>query len=302
MHIIEAAHLTKKYGPTIAVEDVSLSIPKGKIYGFLGLNGAGKTTTMRMLLGMIKANLGSIRLFGKPVGTNLSIWSRVGYMIETAQAYPNLSVWENLQLYQHYYRLDGEENIHEVISLLKLEKYRTVKSKHLSLGNLQRLALSQALINHPELLILDEPVNGLDPSGIVEIRELLKQLADQGTTIIISSHLLSEISRIADTIGIIHEGRLIKEIEATTLQQEIEQKLIIETLDNAAASAMLSERAISNHENSTNELEVDDPRYINHPNELAEQIIAQGIGLKKLYLHKEDLESYFLKTIQTATA
>ena len=195
MNIIQTNKLTKRYGDTIAVNSVSIHVKEGEIYGFLGLNGAGKTTTIRLLLGLIKPDSGSCKLFEKEPKQSSDIWNEVGYLIETPHSYPNLSVYENLEVICKLRDISAKSKINEIIDRLKLDPYKNKKEKNLSSGNKQRLGLAKALIHKPKLLLLDEPINGLDPAGIVEIRELLKELAENHkTTIFLSSHILSEIS------------------------------------------------------------------------------------------------------------
>ena len=201
MEVIRTKNLTKSFGDVLAVDDVSLNVEEGEIYGFLGLNGAGKTTTIRLLLGMIKQNSGSKKLFGKKIDRSTSVWNDVGYLVETPHSYPDLTVTENLELIRRYRKLPDSKPVNEIILKLNLTEYKNRKAKHLSLGNNQRLGLAKALIHNPKLLILDEPINGLDPAGIVEIRELLTDLAhNHNTTIFLSSHILSEISKLAARI------------------------------------------------------------------------------------------------------
>lgn len=300
--VIKTNGLTKLYGKMAAVNQLNLDIKKGTIYGFLGLNGAGKTTTMRMLLGMIKPTKGNAMLFGQDVvKAGKALWSKTGYMIESTYAYPNLTVIEYLGLFSKYYGLKNKQPIEKVVDLLQLNTYRNVQSRHLSLGNLQRLGLAKALMHNPELLILDEPVNGLDPSGIVEIRNLLKELSKQGTTILISSHLLGEISKIADTIGIIHQGVLIKELEAASLHQQLKRKLILNTEDNTQASSLLGDYGIIAQPNN-NELEIIERLDLATPSKVARIIVEGRIGLTKLNPYEEELETYFLRTIEQKSA
>lgn len=296
--MIETKNLSKIYAGIAAVNDVTLCVGKGKIYGFLGLNGAGKTTTMRMLLGMIKPTSGSINLFGNPSPVGKEIWQKVGYMVESTHAYPELSVIENLRIFYWYYGIANKMAISEVIFLLQLQRYQHVKAKNLSLGNLQRLGLAKALMHQPELLILDEPVNGLDPSGIVEIRKLIIRLASEGTTVLISSHLLSEIAKIADTIGIIHQGSLIKEIESADLHAELQRKLLINTSRNSDSNDLLNKSGFACHENDSGELEISDLVAIAQPEKVAGLIVSSGVDLKELKTYEEDLEAYFLRTIK----
>ncbi len=194
---IRTESLSKHFGEVKAVDEVSVHVRRGEIYGCLGLNGAGKTTLIRMLLGMIRPNNGKVRLMGKELTRNFDLWNQVGYLEETPHAYPNLSVEENLRVCYTLRQLDRPALTGQIIEKLKLAKYRHVKAKNLSLGNQQRLGLAKALMHRPRLLLLDEPVNGLDSEGIVEVRELLLEMAAGGTTIFLSSHLLAEVSKLA---------------------------------------------------------------------------------------------------------
>jgi ABC-type multidrug transport system ATPase subunit len=204
--------LSKRYRDVLAVDGLDLDVRRGEIYGFLGRNGAGKTTTIRMLLGLIRPSGGEVEVLGRRiVPGETEAFARVGYLVETATAYPNLTVRENLDIQR---RLTGSPSgaVAEAISLLRLEEYADRRAGRLSLGNKQRLALARALLHSPELLVLDEPGNALDPAGIVEIRELLRTLAaERGVTVFMSSHILPEVAHLADRIGIVHEGRLIEE-------------------------------------------------------------------------------------------
>jgi ABC-2 type transport system ATP-binding protein len=194
MNIIQTYDLTKTFGDTVAVDHISINVREGEIYGFLGLNGAGKTTLIRLLLGMIKPDSGSISLFGQNAKQGSDIWNNVGYLVETPYAYPNLTVKENLEVFYQLRGLKDRKQIDKIISVLQLDQYKNKKAKYLSLGNSQRLGLAKALLHNPKLLILDEPINGLDPAGIVEVREFLKDLVkNHNTTIFLSSHILSEI-------------------------------------------------------------------------------------------------------------
>lgn len=235
---IRTKGLSKRFGKIRAVEKVDLDVRRGEIYGFLGRNGAGKTTTIRMLLGLVAPSEGEIAVFGESVRKNrLTAPRKIGFLVESATAYPNLTVRENLEL-QRRLTEAPKGAVEEVIRLLGLGEYAERTSAHLSLGNRQRLSLARALIHSPELLILDEPANGLDPAGIVEIRTLLRRLADAGTTIFMSSHILSEIDQLADRIGIMHEGRLIEEVNRNAPQKA--QRIAIEVRAEEAAAAELA--------------------------------------------------------------
>jgi ABC-2 type transport system ATP-binding protein len=301
MAVIQTRSLTKYFGTIRAVEEVSLEIQAGEIYGFLGLNGAGKTTLIRLLLGMIKPSWGTVFVLGKAVGSSQAIWSQVGYLVETPQAYPNLSVEENLEVYGRYRNLTGKKRHQEVLDQLLLTSYRTVKARHLSLGNRQRLGLAKALLHQPALLILDEPINGLDPAGIVQIRQLLQELAGKGTTILLSSHLLAEIAKLATRMGVIHQGRLLKEFTPAQLEAELQAKLLIDTRHNPQAAGLLREKGYPALLNQDQLIELSNTEALRHPEHLATLLVHAGLPPKTLYQQEEDLESYFLRLIQAAS-
>lgn len=300
MSIISTRDLTKKYRQVTAVDRLTLEVDKGIIYGFLGLNGAGKTTTMRMLLGMINPSSGTYSLFENKYPKN-QVWTKVGYMIESTHAYPDLSVRENLKLFFNYYGLERLQAINEIVEEINLGRYEKTKAKYLSLGNLQRLGIAKALLHKPELLMLDEPVNGLDPAGIVEIRELLKNLSRDGVTIFISSHLLGEISKIADKIGIIHEGMLIREITTDELSGHLQKKLIVDTNDNKHVIDLLHNSEFALKTDHRGEVEITGEKIADRRSEIARYLINKELELKKMFLWEEDLEQFFLRTIKRSS-
>jgi len=299
-HIIRTENLTKHFKSIHAVESVSLKVGKGEIYGFLGLNGAGKTTTIRMLLGMIHPTGGSAYLMGKRVNIdNCDLWERIGYLVETPHAYPELTVWENLEIIRRLRRIPDKISIEKVISKLQLNSYKDRKARYLSLGNLQRLGLAKALLHHPDILILDEPANGLDPAGIVEMRKLFRELSlNHGITIFISSHILGEISKFATRIGIIHEGRLIQELKENQLARLLNKRLIIDTKDKDAAKTKLINKGYSVNLSKEGNLELMENKAINHPEEIAAILVYAGLSPTLLKVEEEDLESYFLRIIE----
>src|SRR5262245_58240224 len=209
-HAIETRRLTRRFGTQLAVDDLNLSAPEAGVYGFLGPNGAGKTTTIRMLLGLIRPDAGEVWLFGAPLAANRqSLMRRVGALVEVPSLYPHLTGRENLEVTR---RLLGgpRELIDRALDIVKLTADSHRRVREYSLGMRQRLGLALALLNKPELLILDEPTNGSDPAGIHEMRDLIRRLpAEFGITVFLSSHLLSEVEQIAGHIGIIHQGRLL---------------------------------------------------------------------------------------------
>lgn len=238
--ILQTDRLTKKLGGKAVVSDVNLRIGKGDIYGFLGPNGAGKTTTIRMLLGLAKPTLGSVRVFGKELRKErMAILRKVGSLVEYPSYYGHLSAVENLEAVR---RLLGvpQSRIGEALATVRLTKEAGRAVKGYSLGMKQRLGIATALLGRPELLILDEPTNGLDPAGILEIRELIKRLpGEQGVTILVSSHLLSEIEQMATRVGIIAKGRLIFQDTIEALRQQARGRIRFNVGDPEAAWRLL---------------------------------------------------------------
>jgi len=297
--VVAAAGLTKRYRDVVAVDKLTLNIEQGEIYAFVGLNGAGKTTTIRMLLGMIKPDAGVVSLFGTKIHPGItSIWQRVGYLVETPHAYPDLTVRENLEIVRRLRKLNDTGAVERVMEQLKLTQYANRRAGTLSLGNAQRLGLAKALIHHPDLLILDEPANALDPAGIVEIRNLLRSLAnDSGVTIFVSSHILGEVSRLATRIGIIHEGRLIKEVTAEDLAQQEKQRLVADVHDVAAALSALGKAGIAASSDGRNTLIISDINAMQHPEEIATVLVQVSCPPRRLVIERGDLESYFLNLV-----
>ena len=292
---IEASGLTKCFGDVLAVNDLSLNIRRGEIYGFLGLNGAGKTTTIRMLLGMIRPSAGAVSLFGtkvKPLqGT---IWQRVGYMVETPHAYPDLTVRENLEIFRRLRQLKDAGSVENIIVRMGLKQYVDRRAGILSLGNAQRLGLAKALIHHPDLLLLDEPANGLDPAGIVEVRNLLLGLAqNDGVTVFISSHILSEVAKLATRIGVVHQGQLVNELTAEELAEAEQQRLVADVHDIGAAQAVLAKVGILAQLEGKNSLVITDKSAMQHPEKLATLLVEAGCPPSRLVIEQKDLESYF---------
>jgi ABC-2 type transport system ATP-binding protein len=298
--VIITENLTKRYKDVLAVSEISLNVRKAEIYGFLGLNGAGKTTTIRMLLGMISQDNGTIFINGKKVyPNNTELWKDIGSLVEVPYAYPDLTVKENLEIFRRLRLIRDSKAVSAIMDKLQLTKYANRKAQHLSLGNAQRLGLAKALIHNPQILILDEPTNGLDPAGIYEIRELLLDLANShGVTIFISSHILGEISKFSTRIGIIHNGSLIQEINTPQLELLCQKKLQISTRNNPMAKSILLKNKIIAMEKNENILEIQQEEFINNPEKIAVLLVTNEIPLTLLRVYDEDLESYFLRTIE----
>jgi ABC-2 type transport system ATP-binding protein len=298
--IITTENLTKHYGTVRAVDGISISVRKGEIYGCLGLNGAGKTTTIRMLLGMIRPTIGAAYIFGEKVDAgNYHLWKDIGYLVETPCSYPDLTVRENLDIVCELRNLSDKRCVDDVMSKLGITQYSNRKSKNLSLGNGQRLGLAKALIHNPSILILDEPSNGLDPAGIVEIRELLIDLATNcGVTIFISSHILEEISKIATRIGILHVGKLLQELDATELNRLRKKRLLLNTRDGELLKHFLANANYSGEFTKEGYWSLSDQEAIDNPDMIARLMVEAGIPPTLLKVEEEDLESYFLRIVK----
>jgi ABC-2 type transport system ATP-binding protein len=298
--VIETKNLTKMFGKFKAVDDIALSVRKGEIYGFLGLNGAGKTTTIRMLLGMIRPTKGESYLNGTRVHAgNKELWNSIGYLVEIPYSYPELTVRENLEISRRLRFISDSKVVDSVMDKLNISQYQSRLSRNLSLGNAQRLGIAKAIIHNPKVLILDEPANGLDPAGIVEIRELLHSLSENhGVTIFISSHILGEISKFATRIGIIHKGRLLQEVNTDELEHFRRRKLLIQVQDKKGACAALSNEGIKSTIAENGILEIIDKEAIEHAERINETLVNLKYPPSMLKVEEEDLETYFLRVIE----
>lgn len=297
-YAIETNHLSKNYGDVHALQSVNLRVNQGEIYGFLGLNGAGKTTTIRTLLGMIRPSEGNVKVLGQSVGPyGRGPWARVGHLVENPSAYPELSVKENLEIARRLHGIPDASATSKVIKQLGLAPYADRKAGTLSTGNLQRLGLARALLHEPELLILDEPANGLDPAGVVEIRELLSSLArDKGVTIFMSSHILTEVDRLATRIGVIHLGKLIEELDTQAFERLRSKRLEVKARDLEAAQRSLQTAGFKvtlNHET----ILIEDPEAIEHPDNIAYVMVNAGIPPTRLAVEQQNLEDHFIQLI-----
>ena len=293
---IETNGLTKRFGDVTAVNSVDLRVGVGEIYGFLGLNGAGKTTTIRALLGMIRPSAGNVNVLGQAVGPHGSgPWARVGHLVEHPSAYPELSVRENLDVSRRLHGIQKPNIVDDVMERLGIASYADRKSGTLSTGNLQRMGLARAMLHDPELILLDEPANGLDPAGVVEIRELLRSLAqEKGVTIFMSSHILTEVDRLATRIGIIHNGRLIEELDTIQLEKLRAKRLEIRSRNLEGAQISLQSagyKPIVEEET----IFLDDPYAIEHPDSIAQILVNAGAPPTHLAVKQQDLEEHFMQ-------
>lgn len=302
MKVIAIHGVTKCFKSVVAVKNLSLEVQQGEIYGFVGLNGAGKTTTIRLLLGMLTPTNGTLFLFGKKIQRHFPHWNEVGFIVETVHAYPTLTVRENLELFCTLRKLPIKTTIDTILDRLHLTEYQQVLAKHLSLGNLQRLGLAKALLHRPSLLIVDEPLNGLDPAGIIEIREYFKELANNGTTIFISSHILEELAKVATKIGILHRGQFLKERSTEQLMAELEKKLIVSTNNNYEALILLQQHGYNAILNKNNVIELNGSSALEGARDICVLLTNHGLPPHLLSPQEERLESYFMRTISGCTS
>ncbi len=300
-YVIETNNLSKIYSKTKVVNSVNMHVEKGKIYGLLGKNGAGKTTTMCMLLNLTYPSGGEISLFGKdPKKYPKQIYPKIGSIIETPGFYENLTAYENLKIISRLRGNYNPQNIRLVLEMVNLSDAKSKKYKDFSLGMKQRLGIAAAIMHNPELLILDEPINGLDPFGIKEIRALLKRLAHEfGITILISSHILSEIENIADVIGFMDEGVLIEEISKEELYGRLNKFVEFEVSNIDLAVEILKKLELKENVDFT----FNDDRVINLYShlELRDKLnalfVKAGIDVKKVNLCEENLEDFFTRVV-----
>ncbi|MFJ7950671.1 ABC transporter ATP-binding protein [Lysinibacillus sp. NPDC096418] len=298
-NIIETVDLCKKYKTTYAVKDLNLQVKKGEIYGFLGPNGSGKTTSIKMLLGLIKATSGSVTLFGKQLESDRNhILKKVGALVESPSYYGHLTGYENLKIIQRMLNI-SEKRIEEVLNIVRLTKAKNKLVKQYSLGMKQRLGIAIALLGEPELLILDEPTNGLDPAGIHEIRDLIKSLPDSdGITILISSHLLSEIDQMATQVGIISEGNLIFQDSIEVLRNKNDSQIRVRVNDAIKAKSILENKFDYNIQldpNSNLILNKADDKHISLVNNI---LVESNLSVYRIEEVKSSLEDVFLNIIK----
>lgn len=236
----ETLGLCKTYGTHEAVSQLDMQVKKGAIYGLIGPNGSGKSTTLKMLCGLVRPTGGEARLYGRPVNDPM-VRRRIGVLIEEAGLYYDLTAWDNVKMKAECMGLAGQKHIENVLSVTGLSDAGSKKVKHFSMGMKQRLGVALALLGNPDLLILDEPINGLDPEGTKELRELMTTLNENGKTILLSSHMLGELSKIASHYGIISSGKMTEQISREKLEEKCRDYFQIEVDDAERALVVISE-------------------------------------------------------------
>lgn len=294
-YLIETKQLTKIYGEQAAVKNIDLHVKRGRIYGLLGRNGAGKTTTMKMLLGLTQPTSGEVKIWRKTLrGNEKKLLPRIGSLIESPGFYPNLTVTENLRIFATLRGVPNRHAIKDALDLVGLPYKDKKLFSQYSLGMKQRLAIALAVMHDPELLILDEPINGLDPIGIAEVRSFIRELCDaRGKTILISSHILSEISLLADDVGIIDHGTLLEEESLAELEQK-SSKHIHFTVSNTSQAARVLERDFQeNHFSVLDDHNIQLYNLTLPIGKIVTAFVANGLEVSEAHSCEESLEDYF---------
>lgn len=296
-YILQTNQLTKSIGGKELVTDVNLHAKKGEIYGFLGPNGAGKTTVMKMITNLWKPTTGNIEIFGKVLTPkSYEVLKRMGSIIEFPMFYDHMTGRENLRLHCEYMGYASPNSIENALDMLELTASADMLVRSFSLGMKERLGIARAILCKPELLILDEPTNGLDPAGMKQIRDLLKTLCSEyGITVVISSHILSEIESIADTVGIIHHGRLMKETSMAEIEEMNLNYIELTVMDEKKTAYVLTERmGLSNFKiMESGKIRIYDHKVSTQ--ELSKTLALNGVEIVAIGKKAESLEDYFLK-------
>lgn len=298
-YVLRTSNLTKIYKNQFALNKVNLSIEKGSIYGFIGQNGAGKSTLIRIATGLALPNAGHLELFGYSNDHELiQARKRIGTIIEGPALYPHMTATENLEAHRLLKGIPGKDCIEKTLSLVGLQGTGNKKAKNFSLGMKQRLGLAIALLGDPEFLILDEPINGLDPMGVVEIRELLKKLNQEyGITILISSHILSELYLLATHYGIIHKGQLLEQLTTNELNEKCQRYIHIKVDNPDKATTIFEIKLGTTHYEVLPDGTIKLFAYLNAPGKVSKTLSNEGLVIEEFMPMGEDLETYFTNLI-----
>ncbi len=298
-YILKTTNLSKRYKKDFAVNNLNISIKRGEIYGFIGENGAGKTTFIRMITGLVYPTSGEIKLFSKEKGDELSnVRKRIGALIERPAFYPYMTAYENLEAFRIEKGIPGKECIDKTLKSVGLYEDKNKKLKNFSLGMKQKLALAIALLGDPEFLILDEPINGLDPMGIKEIRELLKKLnKEKNITMLISSHILGELYQLATCYGIIHKGKLMEQITLKKLDEKCKRNLSIKVDDVNKAAAILETELSTNNFKVLPDGTIKLYDYVDNSRLVSSTLTKQNIIIDQIMPNESNLEEYFINLV-----
>lgn len=297
--VLKTCNLTKQYKENTAVDSLNMNILKGDIYGLLGENGAGKTTIMRMILGLIKPTNGSVELFGEELTEDKKhILARVGSIIEFPGFYGNLTAVENLNIHRKLMGIPDESRIREVLEIVGLTEVANKMAKDFSLGMKQRLGIARALLHNPEFLVLDEPTNGLDPMGIMEIRKLILDLSKKRhITVLISSHILSEVQQLATRLGIMHKGKLLEEVDSEDLKKKNRHYIDLKVGNDRETVVILEQKLGIKDYLISKAGEIKIYEKLNETSNINKALINNNIEVKEISLMRDSLESYFLNLV-----
>lgn len=296
-YIVRTKGLSKSYGKNLVVNEVNMHVKKGEIYGLVGKNGAGKTTIMKMLCGILHSTTGIVEILGSSFESKLiTRGERIGNMLETPAFFPYLSAKENLEYYRIQKGIPEKECVDELLKFVSLEEAGKKKFKAFSLGMKQRLGLAYALLGNPDLLILDEPTNGLDPQGIISFRHIILRLVrEKQITVIISSHILSELSQMADTYGFINQGRLVEEVSALEMSERCKHHLLIKVNDTAKATRVLEETLNTVHYEVIDNQQIKLYEYLDEPEKVVENLVLEKVLVSTIQEVRGNLEEYYMK-------
>lgn len=300
--VLKTNNLTKQYNKNVVLDNVNITIKKGDIYGLIGRNGAGKTTLMKIITTLASPTSGTFELFNTS-SENDELFDnkkRVGSLIEYPAFYPNLSAYDNLKYYTIQRGIVDKNQINKVLELVNLTGTGKKKVKTFSLGMKQRLGIALAILNSPDFVILDEPINGLDPIGISELRDTFKKLSDNGITLLISSHILSELYLLANEFGFLENGKLIKELSKEELDLECSKCLVIKTYDSKKVSVLLEKELNTNNYKVINNEEIRVYDYTDDSDKVSDVLVNNKIKIKGFYESGISLEEYFKEIIKEA--
>lgn len=291
MNAIEIKNLTKNFGEKQALKGLNMTVPQGAIYGFIGENGSGKSTTEKIICGLIHPNGGSVKLFGKDY-TDVDVRANMGVLIESPGCFPNMTVWNNLSLQASNLGIENaDDEIRKILQLVRMEGAAGNKYKNCSLGMKQRVGIAMALLGNRNLLVLDEPINGLDADGMRIMREVLTRLAHNGTTVVISSHILGELEKIATHYGIIRNGKMIAEMTAEQLEKNCRTFISVGATQKDMAKALLCRKYLRVEMDENDFIRVYDQTT---PEQIVSYLYENGVTINEIKTDKIGLEEYYI--------
>lgn len=291
MNAIEIKNLTKNFGEKQALQGLNMTVPIGSIYGFIGENGSGKSTTEKIICGLIHPSGGSVKLYGRDY-TDVDVRAKVGVLIETPGCFPNMTVWNNLKLQADNLSIENpDDEIRKILKLVRMEGAAGNKYKNCSLGMKQRIGIAMALLGSPELLVLDEPINGLDADGMRIMREIFVDLSKKGVTMVISSHILGELEKVATHYGIVRGGKMIAEMSAEELENSCRTFISIGVAKKDMAKALLMRKYLRVEEDENGYIRIYDQT---SPEDIVSYLYEEGVLINEIKTDKIGLEEYYI--------